>query len=136
MSREIERLKEEMDLLFDGMVRDFGAGPLERALGLRPRITLSEEKDRLVVRAEVPHLKLEDLEVSIIDDVLSISGRRSEEQTEQRGEVRRTSSVKSELRLPCKVKVDKADATYKNGVLEIVLPKCPPEARRLRITAK
>jgi HSP20 family protein len=136
MNREIERLKEEMDLLFDRMIRDFGTEHLAKAFDLTPRITVSEKKDKLIVRAEVPHLRLEDLEVSIIDDVLCISGRRSEERTGQGAEVRHTGSVKSEFRLPCKVKVEKANATYQNGVLEIILPKCPPKARRLSITAK
>jgi len=136
MNQEIDKLKQEMDLLCKRMIRDFDTGRFSETFVRTARIEMSEESDRLVLRAVLPNLDCKDLDVSITGDVLSISGEQSQVVASDKGELRRTGAFQSKVRLPCKVKMEEAQANYKEGLLEIVLPKCPPEAKRLSIRSE
>jgi HSP20 family protein len=92
-----------------------------------PAVDVYEEKDDLIVKAEVPGLTKEDLEVSLSESVLTIKGERKKEE-----EVQRDSYYQNELsygsfvrtvELPVEVKTDQVKAFFKDGILEIRLPK-------------
>jgi len=136
MNQEIDKLKREMDLLCKRLIRDFDRGRFAETFARTPRIEMYEESDRLVLRAELPNLDCKDLDVSITDDVLFISGEQSEVVASDKGEFRRTGAFQSKVPLPCKVKMEEAQANYKEGLLEIILPKSRPEAKRLSIRSK
>ena len=125
-----------MDLLCKRMIRDFDTGRFTETFAWTPRIEMSEESDRLVLRTDLPSLDCKDLDVTVTGDVLTISGEQSRVVASDKGEFRSTGAFQSKVRLPCKVKVEEAHASYKDGLLEIVLPKCPPEAKRLSIRSK
>ena len=98
-----------------------------------------EEGDDLLVRASVPGVKPEDIEVTIEDGILSIKGQTKEEHEVKEGEYlmreRRSGSFHRSVRLPDTVDADKAETGYENGVLTIKLPKVEAKkAKRLEVS--
>jgi HSP20 family protein len=102
-----------------------------------PSVDVIDREEEIVVRAEIPGVVKENLEVSLSDDRLSIKGSTREEKEEKEaGEyARREMSRGSFTRvvtLPASVDGEKAKASFKDGVLEMTLPKLKP-SKRLRI---
>ena len=95
--------------------------------GVSPIVDVFEEGDNFVVKAEIPGMKKEDIEVSLTDDMVTISGeKRQEEKVEKKDYYRLERSYGSftrSFRLPKEVQTDKAKATFKDGVLEVKVPK-------------
>jgi HSP20 family protein len=94
---------------------------------LTPSVDVFEEKDEVVVKAELPGMGKEDIDVKVTDDVITISGeKKKEEKVEKKNYYRMERSYGSftrSLRLPAEVQTEKASAKFKEGVLEIRLPK-------------
>ena len=92
-----------------------------------PSIDIFTEKDNVVVKAELPGIKKEDINVSITDQTMRISGeKKREEKTEKKDyywEERSYGSFVRSFQLPAEVQTDKASAKFKDGVLEIKIPK-------------
>ncbi|MEW6669125.1 MAG: Hsp20/alpha crystallin family protein [Thermodesulfobacteriota bacterium] len=137
--REIDKLRKDMDRLIGQLWDDFGRWVSPRGSIRRgPIIYLSETDDNLLVQAEVPGIDPADLDVSIAEDVLTIKGHVQEEVVIDEagsGSVeRRTAYFSRSIQLPCKVLVDEVQASYKDDLLRIVLPKCKEEStRKVRI---
>lgn len=92
-----------------------------------PGVDVVETKDEVVVRAEVPGMTKEDISVTLQDNVLTLRGEKKQEQAQNGATYHRVermygSFVRS-FTLPTLVLADKVRAHYKNGVLEITLPK-------------
>lgn len=140
----MRRMSEEMDRMFD---RFFEEGPIGRAFQAEPgaavwapRIEAFQKEDRFIVRAELPGVKKDDVQVELTDDRLIVQGQRREEQEEEReGFYRSELSYGSFYRaipLPEGVIAESAEATFRDGVLEIRIQAPPSEvtkARRLEI---
>lgn len=113
------------------------AGPFgglwPRALGATPAIDVYEEKDEVVAKAELPGLEKNDIEVKVIDHELTIRGEKKQEQAiEEKNFYRAERSYGAFFRtvdLPADVESDRAKASFKNGVLEVHIPKTE-EARK------
>lgn len=92
-----------------------------------PALDLYEEKDDIVVKAELPGIDKNNIEVNLTDHTLTIKGeKKKEEETKEENYYRAERSYGAFLRtleLPKDVHADKVKATFKNGVLEIRLPK-------------
>ncbi|HEY3932951.1 MAG TPA: Hsp20/alpha crystallin family protein [Verrucomicrobiae bacterium] len=92
-----------------------------------PTLDVREDKDNFVIRVELPGLKREDIEVSLQDGALVISGERKFEKTEEGTEVHRQEryygKFQRALTLSEPVAADKVKADYKDGVLTVTLPK-------------
>jgi len=121
----LSRLHNEMDDLFDGFFRG-----LDRPFaGYKawPAIDVAEEEDAIVVRAEVPGCKAEDIEISVFNNTLTISGEKKlTEEKKEKGYYHVEStygSFRRELTLPTDVENAKVEAACKDGVLSITLPK-------------
>ncbi len=148
----MRRFSEDMDRLFD----DFGFGSnwlgpsfgrdfFPRSLGefrqslWSPQIETFEREGQLVIRADLPGLKKDDVNVEITDDAITISGERREEDEERReGYYRSERAYGSFFRsipLPEGVNAEDANATFNNGVLEITIqaPQLQSRGRRLEI---
>jgi len=99
-----------------------------------PYLELSETQDDLVLKAEIPDVQPKDLDITISDDLLTIKAEVNRETfTDDEGYRERTQSCSyfsRTLRLPCKVHVDEVRASYQDGILNIVMPKCKPETAR------
>lgn len=106
-----------------------------------PEVDIAEEKDRLIVKADLPGMKQEDISVEFADGVLTIKGERKQEsETKDAKTYRIERSYGSFLRsftLPAGVDASKVNAAYKNGVLEITLPKlAEAKAKQVKIEVK
>lgn len=100
--------------------------PMEEAIK-EPFTDIVETKDSVIVTAELPGVEKKDIKINATEDTIEISAEtKVEKKIEEKGYYRRERSFGRYYRsytLPAKVKPDKAKATYKNGVLEVVLPK-------------
>ena len=129
--KELLDVRDNFDRLIDRIFnRDFDLWEGERT----PSIDVYEEGDNIIVKAEIPGVKKEDISVTLSDDTLTISGKKSEEK-----EVKKENYYRKEIRsgsfsrsftLPARVDKDKVKATYKDGVLQLVLPKAPEEKEK------
>jgi HSP20 family protein len=90
-------------------------------------VDVFEEKDEVVVKAEVPGLSKEDLDVTLTESTLTIKGEKKKEEELRDKDYHRIErsygSFARSLELPAEVKTDQAKASFKNGILEIRLPK-------------
>ncbi|MEI9960145.1 MAG: Hsp20/alpha crystallin family protein [Limisphaerales bacterium] len=112
----LSNLQDELDRLFESPLPAWS-----------PALDVYEDKDSFVIRAELPGLKREDIEVSLQDGALVISGERKSEKVEEGTEVHRQErfygKFQRALTLPEPVAADKVKADYKDGVLTVTLPK-------------
>jgi HSP20 family protein len=128
--RELDTLQTEMNRVFDAFFgRPSNGGQARRWV---PAMDLVEEDDSLVLRADLPGLSEDDVNVEVKDGVLTISGeRKAEERKEEKGYYRVERSFGSfsrSLTLPEGIDPDKVSAEFDNGVLEVRIPK--PEERK------
>ncbi len=142
---------EDIDRWFDRMAEEFWRRPFpslfrperwfpESLLPMRmPSLDVYQDQEEVVVKADVPGLAREDIEVTLTGETLTIKGERKEEKEVKEPDYhRRERSYGSFVRsvtLPCEVKSDEIKATLKNGVLEIRLPKTE-EAKKKSVTVK
>lgn len=121
---ELERMRQEMDRLFETIT---GSLLGETYSGVYPLLNVTEDRDNFYVRAEVPGLKSNDIEISTTSDTLTISGERKaiahEEDVKYHRQERETGKFSRVLTLPAQIDPDKVDATISNGILTVVLPK-------------
>ena len=94
---------------------------------LWPKIDILDKEDCIVVRAEIPGIKKEDLDVTIAGDRLTLEAKREYEEEEKKDNYYRSEMAYGRLHrvvpLPVEVKGDEAKAELKDGVVEVVLPK-------------
>ena len=124
--RQLSSLREEIDRLFDRPLSS--SVPQELWLGGGwPSIDLYEDRDQLVVKVEVPGLKKEDIDISLHEGVLAVSGERKADETYENAETHHSELFVGRfhraLSLPVAVQAEKTSASYQDGVLTITLPK-------------
>jgi HSP20 family protein len=131
--QELSDLRERIDRVFES----FWRAPILAGEGLwAPLADIEETDDALVVKAELPGVQKNDLEIEFSDAELVISGELKEEREgELRRRMRRTGRFEYRASLPADVDADKAEATLEHGVLTIRIPK-GETARRRRIEVK
>lgn len=97
-----------------------------------PKIDISEKGNQLIIDAEVPGVKKEDLKITLQDNILTIEGEKKNVSEESKRKYFRTErsygSFKKSFTLPEDVDSEKVDANFKNGVLSIVLSKVEEQA--------
>ncbi|MBW2056644.1 MAG: Hsp20/alpha crystallin family protein [Deltaproteobacteria bacterium] len=136
--KELTTLRDEMDKLWS---RFFGEWPTLEPFRTEwaPSLDVSETKDNIVVKGEVPGIDPKDIDISIANGVLTIKGEKKQEQEEKDENYhmieRRYGSFSRSIRLPHDIQNDKVKASYKNGVLKITLPKSE-EAKRKEVKIK
>ena len=137
--REMSTMREDMERLFDSML---GRYPREREQALwAPAVDVEETNDAMIIRAELPGMKREDIKVRVAEDTVTISGERKYE-TEQKDRTfhrvdRAYGSFQRTIVLPVSVQGDKAAASYKSGVLELVMPKAERvKAREITVESR
>jgi len=134
-------MQDEMDRLFPTFwpktQRDLTNGDAV----LRPSLEVYEEPGKIVVKAELPGAKKDDIFISLAEDVLTIKGERKFEHEEKMENYLlfegSYGSFHRMLQLPQPVKADAVTAEYKDGILEIQLPKAEEsKTREIKITVK
>jgi HSP20 family protein len=132
-------LRDEIDRLFDSPLNALTSTSQQFLNGWLPTIDLYEDRDRLVLKAELPGMKKEDIDISLHGDVLTISGERKEDETVGKAEACRSErflgKFQRTLTLPVAVEASKVEASYKDGVLTLTLPKAE-EAKPKQIEVK
>ena len=122
----LSSLRDELDRLFESPWTEL-ARTSQLLSGWTPALDVHEDKDNFVVQAELPGMKREEIDVSLHDGALSISGERKTEKKYEEAEVYRTErffgKFQRTVTLPTPVAADKVKAQYKDGVLTITLPK-------------
>jgi HSP20 family protein len=118
-------LRDEINRLFES---PFGDGGRESEFfGWAPPLDLYEDKDFLIVKAELPGMKKEDIEISLHQGSLIISGERKEEVQNGEAEASRAERFfgrfQRSMELPKPVDANKVTANYKDGILTVKLPK-------------
>ncbi len=92
-----------------------------------PDIDIFEDGSDVVVKAEMPGMKKEDIEVNLTDEMVTVSGEKKKEEKVEKNDYYRVErsygSFRRSFRLPKEVQSDKAKASFKDGVLEIRVPK-------------
>lgn len=133
--RELDSLQGDMNRLFDRFFEGRGANGRSARRWI-PAMDLAESDDHLVLRADLPGMTEKDVDIEIKDGVLTVSGERKAEH-EEKGEgfhrvERAFGSFSRSLSLPDGVDPDTVDATFKEGVLEVRVPK-PAESKPTRV---
>lgn len=129
--KELEDMRRDMDRLFDEF---FGPSSRRRRWPLRPEteqispnIDMYDRQNELVLKAELPGVSKEDIDITITKDAVVLKGQvmRDEDVKDEQYFVRERvfGGFSRTLALPTEVESERASASFKNGVLEIVLPK-------------
>lgn len=133
MWREMERFQRDMNRLFD----DFS--PQMRSAPSFPAVNIWADKDSVLITAEMPGLDANNIELNILEDTLTINGERAVEalpagaiyHRQERG----FGKFARNIRLPYRVDAKKVKATFRNGILEVSLPRAE-EDRPKKIAVK
>lgn len=125
---ELARMEREMEGLFGRFFRDWSFPRLfGEARGVAPAVDMLDRKDEVILRADLPGLEQKDIDVTVEEEVLTIRGeRKGEEEVKEEDYYcceRWAGSFERSLTLPAGVDTDKVKATFKNGILEVHLPK-------------
>lgn len=137
--RELDTMRERLDRLFADLGGWPVAWPWEPTERLAMPLDVQETDNAIVVKASMPGVKPEDVQVEVKDGYLSIRGETKEEKVEEKGTYhlreRRYGAFQRTISLPSPVDESKAEAKLVNGVLELTLPKAEA-APRHRIPIK
>jgi HSP20 family protein len=133
---ELRQMQNTMNRLWQGFGR--GAEPQEMETWAVP-LDVLQEGDNFIVRASMPGVNPDDIQVSIEDNVLTIRGQSASEAEHKEGNYlmreRRTGSFHRALRLPDTVATDQAQPFYEHGVLTITIPKAEAKkAKQLKVS--
>ncbi len=122
---ELDRMRRQMDQLFEDL-----SGTRLRAItrpGVFPAVNLTEDKNNFYVRAELPGVKSEDLDIEATADGVSISGERrippEEEGARYHRREREAGRFSRIINLPSEINADQVEANLSNGILTVVVPK-------------
>lgn len=136
--REMTSLREAMDSLFENALVGPAAGT-ERAGEWGLPLDVTENENEFVVKASVPGIQPEDIDVTVHGEVLTIRGEMKQEQERNNERYhlreRRFGTFTRSVSLPAAVKTDRVEADYTNGVLTLTLPKTE-EVKPKRIEIK
>ena len=146
--RPLKLLKKEIDRLFDESENGFWRRPFGQALfgaddlwrstsaGTALAVDISETDGAYEITAELPGLKEKDIDVKLVQNVLTIKGEKTEEKRKEKKDYhvseRRYGVFQRSFRLPDHVDSDSISAEFKNGVLKIVAPKSPDAVKNER----
>ncbi|NPA57732.1 MAG: Hsp20/alpha crystallin family protein [Aquificae bacterium] len=128
--RELVRIEQELNKVFNELVPTPKA-EIEEITRWAPRVDVYEKDNKLVIEAEIPGAKKEDVEVKIKDNAVIIRGEVKREEEEKDKTYYRTERFygvfERVIPLPVDVKPDEAKATFENGILRIEIPKLAEE---------
>lgn len=127
--REVNRLQREMNRLFE----DYYPSRVRRAPAF-PALNIWTSEDGLNITAEVPGVHPEDIDISVVGDTLTLSGERRPDELKEGARYHRQErgygSFSRSLQLPYMVDVRKVNATFRDGVLNIELPRAEQDKPR------
>ena len=137
--RDLRTLQEEVNRLFStNMTRAFDDEGIGRG-AWAPSVDIYENKDQIVLEAELPGMNQEDFDLSIENNVITLRGERKFEKTDETDNYHRVErsygAFTRSFTLPQTVSAEGATAEYNNGVLRVTLPKREEtKARRIQVS--
>lgn len=137
--RDLRTLQEEVNRLFStNLTRSFGDEGIARG-AWAPSVDIYENKDQIVLEAELPGMKQEDFDLAIENNVVTLRGERRFEKADESDNYHRVErsygAFTRSFTLPLTVSAEEAKAEYSNGVLRVTLPKREEaKARRIEVT--
>ena len=122
------RWNDDISSLFENFLQPMRWAEEEASQGMAPRLDVVERDNEFIVKAEMPGMKKDDIEVSLENGVLTITAETKSETEEKEGDrvirqERRYGKYLRSLRLGKEIDEKKVKASYKDGILELVLPK-------------
>ncbi|MBN1919971.1 MAG: Hsp20/alpha crystallin family protein [Anaerolineae bacterium] len=143
LARQSANPYEGPERLFEEFFNNFGLAPFapfEMAWGeFSPRVDVIETEKELQIKAELPGMSEKDIQVSLSRDTLTLSGEKKAEEEQRSGNIYRMErtygSFSRTIALPVNVDTENAEATFKNGVLTINLPKvvAAKDSRKIKV---
>ncbi|MEJ5258751.1 MAG: Hsp20/alpha crystallin family protein [Anaerohalosphaeraceae bacterium] len=133
-------LQRQMSRLFDDFFSDFGLQPWKGWTGFDggfyPRMDVAETDKEITITAELPGIDQKDIEISLTDGVLTLKGEKKQSSEEKKEgyyhSERSFGAFSRSVALPVEVDENKVEATYKDGVLKIRLPKTENQKARAK----
>ena len=135
---DLTRMQDDMNRFFDDF---FGEHPRDMAGGAwLPAVDVSETENEFVVRAELPGMSHEDIDINVQDNILTLKGEKKQEKKEEGESFHRLErsygSFTRSFTLPSGVKAEDIKAAFKDGVLEVSMPKAEEaKPKKIAITA-
>jgi HSP20 family protein len=133
----IRRMHDEIDRLFAESFGPAGSQTGERPRGWVPALEISQSGDKMMVSAELPGLRPEDVHLEVTDDALIISGERQRAQESEEGGIRRSErhygKFYRSIPMPEGVDTEKVQAHFAHGVLDVTIPVPQVQSRRHQI---
>jgi len=137
--RELENIQGEMNSLIENFFTPWRRETDVLPYRWKPVCDLKEDDENYILEAEIPGLKREDIKITLKNEILTISGERKEKKKKKDKHShlfeRQSGSFYRLFALPAGVVEDKIDATYRDGILKVVLPKTE-EAKVKEIAVK
>ncbi|MBX3001447.1 MAG: Hsp20/alpha crystallin family protein [Caldilineaceae bacterium] len=125
--RDMVAMRSQMDHIMDEWLRASNAENGENSQAMRLAIDVSETENNFIVKASIPGISPDDLDISFADNTLTIQGERKDEHVEENERFhlreRRFGHFMRTIALPLAVNADKIEAQHENGVLTLTLPK-------------
>jgi len=134
-------LQRDFDRIFDDFFHGSNLTPFNQNWGsFNPNIDVTETDKNYQVSAELPGLDKNDINVSLDHNNLTISGEKKTEKEDKSQNYYRTErsygSFQRCISLPDNIQADNIDANFKNGILQITIPKQPRPAKKIEVKAK
>ncbi|WP_457639554.1 Hsp20/alpha crystallin family protein [Persephonella sp.] len=137
--RELARIEQELNKVFNELVPTPKSGEIAEVATWNPRVDIYEKDNKLIIEAEIPGAKKEDVEVKIKDNAVVIKGEVKREEEEKDKTYYRSERFygvfERVIPLPVEVKVEEAKASFENGILKIEIPKVSEE-KEVKIEVK
>jgi len=146
--KEIDKMSKDMDRLWDQVfpssrrfLKELPVKALMERETTPPAIDIIERPDTLVVTAELPGVEKDNIDISVQENRLTISGKITKNKEEKKEDFyyseRSYTSYSRAIDIPCEVKADKITAALKNGILTVTLPKAEEmKAKKITVEVK
>jgi len=136
--RELARIEQELNKVFNEFL-PAGRTETVQIQAWNPRVDVYEKDDKLIVEAEIPGAKKEDIEVKIKDNAIVVKGEVKKEEEKKEENYYRSERFYGKFErvipLPVEVKAEEAKATFENGILKLEIPKATAE-KEVKIEVK
>jgi HSP20 family protein len=129
--RELARIEQELNKVFNELVPTKAVSEVPQVQGWTPRVDVYEKDNKIVIEAEIPGAKKEDIEVKIRDNAVVIKGEVKKEEEKKEENYYRSERFygvfERVIPLPAEVKAEEAKASFENGILKLEIPKATAE---------
>jgi HSP20 family protein len=139
--RQLSTLRDEIDRLFESPLNLLTTSSQQFLNGWLPAIDLYEDNDHYMLKAELPGMRKEDIDISLHGEVLTLSGERKEDERLVKAQVYRSERFLGKFQrtftLPMPIAADKVQASYQDGILTVELPKAEEaKPRQISVNVK